>query len=116
MRVLELSDETGAAAACARLFARWGNEVVKVVRPDRVAPDEPIELYLDGGKQRVALDFRRPQDRAQIDGSRGYDQWVAGPRLGQQSAEVLRDILQLSEPEIAGLFERGIVYERPPDV
>jgi crotonobetainyl-CoA:carnitine CoA-transferase CaiB-like acyl-CoA transferase len=65
--VLELSDETGAAAACARLFARWGHEVVKVVSPHRAAPEEPAELYLDGGKQRVALDVRRPQDRDQID-------------------------------------------------
>ncbi len=66
MRVLELSDEEGAAAFCARLFVRSGVEVVKVERPTRLAPERSLDLYLNAGKRRVALDRSASQDFARI--------------------------------------------------
>ena len=67
MRVLEISDCEEAAAYCAKLLARWGSEVVRVEPPGRPAPPRPLELYLHGGKRRVALDARDPAAREQID-------------------------------------------------
>lgn len=58
MRVLELSDIESAAAVCGKLFLRAGAEVIKVERPDRTHPDRSLDLYLNAGKRRVALDFR----------------------------------------------------------
>ena len=62
MRILEISDHEGAAAYCGKLFRRWGHEVVRVESPDRAAPDEAAELYLNGGKRRVACDLNAPDD------------------------------------------------------
>jgi crotonobetainyl-CoA:carnitine CoA-transferase CaiB-like acyl-CoA transferase len=66
IRVVELSDREEAAAYCAKLLARWGAEVIKVERPDREAPERAADLYLNGGKQRVALDYRKPEDRERL--------------------------------------------------
>ncbi len=63
MRVLELSDREEAAAYCGKLFRRWGWEVLKVESPARRAPRPPLDIYLNGGKQRVRLDARNGRDR-----------------------------------------------------
>ena len=66
MRVIELSDREEAAAFAGKLFARWGAEVVKVEAPDRLAPDSALDRYLNGGKQRVALDATSAADRGAL--------------------------------------------------
>lgn len=67
MRVLELSDDEAAAAFAGKLFARWGSEVIRVESPDRHAPLPDEEIYLHGGKRRVALDYRGERGRAALD-------------------------------------------------
>src|SRR5690606_23170359 len=67
MRILEVSDGEGAAAFCAKLCARWGHEVIKVESPEREPPKPAFDLYLNGGKRRVAADFRRQDGRATIE-------------------------------------------------
>ncbi|MDA1002522.1 MAG: CoA transferase, partial [Chloroflexi bacterium] len=67
MRVLELSDRDEAAAYCGKLFARWGADVIRVERPDRVPSPRHLELYLHRGKERVAIDAHDPAGRARID-------------------------------------------------
>ncbi|MBM3140173.1 MAG: CoA transferase [Chloroflexi bacterium] len=66
MRVLELSDRDDAAAYCAKLFGRWGAEVVRV-QPPGPPPDRALEIYLHGGKRRVVLDWRDEVQRPQLD-------------------------------------------------
>jgi crotonobetainyl-CoA:carnitine CoA-transferase CaiB-like acyl-CoA transferase len=63
MRVLELSSKEEAAAFCGKLFRRWGAEVIKVENPDRVPPRQHLDVYLNGGKKRVALDYITDQGR-----------------------------------------------------
>lgn len=67
MRVLELSERDEAAAYCGKLYARWGAEVIRVELPDRPAARESLELYLHGGKRRVALDYRDLAQRGTLD-------------------------------------------------
>ncbi len=67
MRILELSDEEAAAAFAGKLFTRWGSEVIRVESPDRRPPLRDEEIYLHGGKRRVALDYRSERGRAALD-------------------------------------------------
>ncbi|MGE3960050.1 MAG: CoA transferase [Dehalococcoidia bacterium] len=60
MRVIELSDREDAAAYAGKLFARWGAEVVRAESPRRAPAERADDLYLHGGKQRIALDRERP--------------------------------------------------------
>jgi len=62
MRILEISDQEGAAAYCGKLFRRWGHEVVRVESPDRTPPEVAADIYLNGGKRRVACDLGAPSD------------------------------------------------------
>ncbi len=48
------------------LFARSGAEVIKVERPSREAPEPALDVYLNGGKRRLALDRSEPDDLARI--------------------------------------------------
>lgn len=57
MRILEISDQEGAAAYCGKLFARWGHHVTRLESPGRDAPEAAADIYLNGGKRRVALDL-----------------------------------------------------------
>ena len=67
MRVLELSDREEAAAFCGKLFARWGAEVIRVEALDREPPPAALDRYLNGGKRRVALDYRDAEQRVTLD-------------------------------------------------
>ena len=67
MRVIELSDREEAAAYAAKLFARWGAEVIKVESPHRDPIREADDLYLNGGKRRLVLDRASPEGRAHLD-------------------------------------------------
>jgi crotonobetainyl-CoA:carnitine CoA-transferase CaiB-like acyl-CoA transferase len=66
MRILELSDAEGAAAICGRAFVHAGDDVIRVECPDREPPWQPADIYLNGGKRRVALDYRNAAGRAAI--------------------------------------------------
>jgi crotonobetainyl-CoA:carnitine CoA-transferase CaiB-like acyl-CoA transferase len=61
-RVLELSEREESAAYCGKLLRRWGAEVIRAEPPARPAPGEAVDRYLNGGKRRVALDYRAPAD------------------------------------------------------
>jgi crotonobetainyl-CoA:carnitine CoA-transferase CaiB-like acyl-CoA transferase len=63
MRVVEISDREEAAAYAAKLFARWGSEVVKIESPNRTPPPEADDRYLNGGKRRLTLDVTNLEDR-----------------------------------------------------
>jgi len=67
VRVLELSDREDAAAFAAKLFRRWGAEVIKVESPERAASRPAADLAVNGGKRRVRLDVRDRGDRAAIE-------------------------------------------------
>jgi crotonobetainyl-CoA:carnitine CoA-transferase CaiB-like acyl-CoA transferase len=67
MRVVEISDREEAAAYAAKLFARWGAEVIKVESPDRLPSIESEDLYLNGGKQRLHVDRTTETGRSQLD-------------------------------------------------
>ncbi len=67
MRILELSDAEGAAAYCGKLFRRAGHEVIKAESPARPDLEVSLDLYLNGGKQRVAADLGVAGDRARLD-------------------------------------------------
>ena len=49
-----------------------------------------------------------------IDGRRG-DGWRRAPRLGEHNHQVLRDLLGMSDQEIAALQAQGVITDRPPD-
>ena len=66
-RVLELSDDEGAAAFCGKVFVRAGVEVIRVESPDRETPGEAADRFLNGGKRRVALDISSEAGRANLD-------------------------------------------------
>ncbi len=68
MRVLELSDREEAAAFAAKLFRRWGAEVIKVESPLRAPPSPAADVAVNGGKRRVRLDLASAGDRAAIEG------------------------------------------------
>ncbi len=67
MLVLELSDTEGAAAWSGRVFGWMGDEVIKVSSPRRTRPQQALDLYLNKGKRRSALDYRDVADRTSID-------------------------------------------------
>jgi crotonobetainyl-CoA:carnitine CoA-transferase CaiB-like acyl-CoA transferase len=56
-RVLEISDDEGAAAWCGQLFARAGFEVTKAESARRPAPDPASDVFLNAGKSRVAAEL-----------------------------------------------------------
>ena len=66
MRVVELSDREDAAAYAAKLFARWGAQVIKVESPHRPHGLEADDLYLNGGKRRLLLDRDTPEGQAHL--------------------------------------------------
>ncbi len=68
MRVIELSDREDAAAYAAKLFARWGADVLKVESPDRVPPASADDLYLNGGKRRLHLDRHTEEGHTRLEG------------------------------------------------
>ena len=83
MRVLEIGDGI-AAAFCCHLLELWGAEVTRVDLPRAASEENPwyrlgaegewLELYLNGGKQRVTLDYRDPAGRVALDQmAAGYD-------------------------------------------
>ncbi|MEZ4501106.1 MAG: CoA transferase [Dehalococcoidia bacterium] len=61
-RVIEVSDREESAAFAGKLFARWGAEVIKVEHPERATPRAALDRYVNGGKRRVALDYRDAGD------------------------------------------------------
>lgn len=70
IRVIEFGEDAG-VGYCGKLFARWGAEVVRVDLPGREATaDRDIELkheasdiWLHPGKQRITVDYRKPEGR-----------------------------------------------------
>lgn len=66
IRVIELGGEP-AAAFCGKLFARWGAEVVRVEDATQAADDSTaaaaLDVYLNRGKRRVALDWSSASGR-----------------------------------------------------
>jgi hypothetical protein len=56
-RVLEISDDEGAAAWCGQLFVRAGFEVTKADSSRRPAPDPAADLFLNAGKTRVRAEL-----------------------------------------------------------
>jgi crotonobetainyl-CoA:carnitine CoA-transferase CaiB-like acyl-CoA transferase len=56
-RVLEISDDEGAAAWCGQLFVRAGFEVTKAESARRAAPDPAGDLFLNTGKARVRAEL-----------------------------------------------------------
>ena len=75
MRVLEVGGGV-AASYCARLLGRWGADTIKVELPSEAttgrrhvqeADDEWLDRYLNGGKQRVTLDYWNTDGRALLD-------------------------------------------------
>ncbi len=59
MRVLEISDEEGAAAWCGQLFVRAGFAVTKAASSRRPGPEPHRELFLNAGKARVQAELGR---------------------------------------------------------
>ena len=94
MRVLELSDAEAAAGFAGKLFVRWGSEVIRVESPDRAAPVEAEETYLHGGKRRVILDYRTPEDRTALDALAG-------------TCDVLLTDASVADIEAFGLLDLG---------
>jgi crotonobetainyl-CoA:carnitine CoA-transferase CaiB-like acyl-CoA transferase len=70
IRVVELGGEP-AAAFCGKLYARWGAEVVRVQDSTGPPDDSPaaaaLDLYLNRGKRRVALDWSSAKGRELLD-------------------------------------------------
>src|ERR1700722_1816633 len=69
-RVLEISDDEGAAAWCGQLFVRAGFEVTKVESAGRPPPDRAGEVFLNTGKARVRAELGST-DLSEL--ARGYD-------------------------------------------
>jgi crotonobetainyl-CoA:carnitine CoA-transferase CaiB-like acyl-CoA transferase len=65
---------------------------------------ETVEHPISGEAVHVTFPFRFP-------GEEGPVHRRAAPTLGQHNDEVLRDILGLSDAEIAGLREAGVIGE-----
>ena len=66
MRVLEISNSEGAAAFAGKLFQRWGAEVIRIESDERIAPTPHSDMYVNGGKSRVAIDFGDPQNLEEL--------------------------------------------------
>ena len=61
MRILEISNSEGAAAFAGKLFQRWGAEVIRIESDGRIDPIPHSDIYVNGGKSRVAIDFSNSQ-------------------------------------------------------
>lgn len=61
MRILEISNSEGAAAFAGKLFQRWGAEVIRIESDRRIDPTPHSDIYVNGGKSRVAIDFSNLQ-------------------------------------------------------
>ena len=62
MRVVEISNLEGAAGFAGKLFRRWGAEVIRVESRDRRPPEIHRDLYVNGGKNRLQIDFNDEED------------------------------------------------------
>lgn len=67
-----------------------------------------VELY-----QPDVGPIRYPGTPVVLDGARAQD-WTPAPTLGQHNEEVLGELLGLDADEIASLYERGVIANRPP--
>ncbi|MEE2875760.1 MAG: CoA transferase [Chloroflexota bacterium] len=66
MRVLEISNSEGAAAFAGKLFQRWGAEVIRIESDERIDPTPHSDMYVNGGKSRVAIDFGDPKNLEEL--------------------------------------------------
>jgi len=66
MRVLEISDSEGAAAFAGKLFQRWGAEVIRIESDGRIDPTPHSDMYVNGGKSRIELDFGDPENLEEL--------------------------------------------------
>ena len=66
MRVLEISNSEGAAAFAGKLFHRWGAEVIRIVSHERVKATLHGDIYVNGGKSRIAIDFTNSQNLEEL--------------------------------------------------
>lgn len=94
MRVLEISNSEGAAAFAGKLFQRWGAEVIRIESDDRVDPTPHSDIYVNGGKPRIAIDFTDPHNLEELSA------------IAETSDIILSD-LSPSEIDDFGLFEMG---------
>lgn len=60
MRVLEIAEGVAAPYA-GKLLTRYGADVVAVSPPDVDPLDQALDIYLNGGKRRVQLDYTQPE-------------------------------------------------------
>jgi crotonobetainyl-CoA:carnitine CoA-transferase CaiB-like acyl-CoA transferase len=96
MRVLELSDQEGAAALAGKLFARWGAEVIKAESAERPPPAPAEDINLNGGKCRVTADSRTEAGRQSIHNLAAHCDILL---TDLPAAEVLDlDLLELGSP------------------
>ncbi len=66
MRVLEISNSEGAAAFAGKLFHRWGAEVIRIESHERVKATLHGDIYVNGGKSRIAIDFANSQNLEEL--------------------------------------------------
>jgi crotonobetainyl-CoA:carnitine CoA-transferase CaiB-like acyl-CoA transferase len=101
-RILEISDEEGAAAWCGQLFARAGFAVTKAESPHRQLPDRHRELFLNAGKARVQAEL----------GSAELSQLAAGHDIvvtDASSADTRRHaLLELPAPVVVSITPFGL--------
>ena len=57
--------------------------------------------------------IRYPGTPVVLDGASAQD-WTAAPTLGEHNEEVLGELLGLDADEIASLYGRGVIANRPP--
>ena len=67
MRVVEISNLEGAAGFAGKLFRRWGAEVIRVESRDRRPPEIHRDLYVNGGKTRLQINFSEEEDLSQLE-------------------------------------------------
>ena len=67
MRVVEISNLEGAAGFAGKLFRRWGAEVIRVESRDRRPPEIHRDLYVNGGKNRLQINFNDEEDLSQLE-------------------------------------------------
>ncbi len=99
MRVLEISNSEGAAAFGGKLFQRWGAEVIRIESDERIDPIPHSDLYVNGGKSRITIDFADPQNLEELSA------------LAETSDIILSD-LSPSEIDDFGLLEMGGTHTR----
>jgi crotonobetainyl-CoA:carnitine CoA-transferase CaiB-like acyl-CoA transferase len=101
-RVLEISDDEGAAAWCGQLFVRAGFEVTKVSSPDRAVPEPARELFLGAGKTRAEAAWDSP-DLAAL--AAGHDVVVTDASAAQTRRHGL---LSLPAPVVVSVTPFGL--------